>query len=65
MATNPPLGDGHRNGAVRKPSQVFNPKTGQWVKRDKDTGRFIDVKQNGTPFKGVTKESKFLTRARV
>ena len=65
MATNPPLGDGHRNGAVRKRSQVFNPKTGQWVKRDKDTGRFIDVIQNGTPFKGVTKESKFLTRARV
>lgn len=53
MATNPPLGDGHRNGAVRKRSQVFNPKTGQWVKRDKDTGRFIDVKQNGTPFAGI------------
>lgn len=34
----------------------FNPKTEQWVKRDKDTGRFIDVKQDGTPFKGVTKE---------
>lgn len=52
MATNPPSGDGHRNGAVRKRSQVFNPKT----ERDKDTGRFIDVKQDGTPFKGVTKE---------
>lgn len=26
MATNPPSGDGHRNGAVRKRSQVFNPK---------------------------------------
>lgn len=40
MATNPPSGDGHRNGAVRKRSQFFNPKTEQWVKRDKDTGRF-------------------------
>ncbi len=56
MATNPPSGDGHRNGAVKNCSQVFNPKTEQWVKRDKDTGRFMDVKQDGTPFKGVRKE---------
>ncbi len=56
MATNPPSGDGHRNGAVKDRSQVFNPKTGQWVKRDKETGRFMDVKQDGTPFKGVRKE---------
>ena len=27
MATNLPSGDGHRNGAVRKRSQVFNPQT--------------------------------------
>jgi hypothetical protein len=32
MATNSPSGDGHRNGAVRKRSQVYNPKTEQWVK---------------------------------
>ena len=44
MATNPPSGDGHRNGAVRKRSQVYNPKTEQWVKRDKDTGRFMSNK---------------------
>lgn len=55
MATNPPAGDGHRNGAVRRRSQTFNPKTKQWVKRDADTGRFMDVKQDGTPFKGVRK----------
>jgi hypothetical protein len=65
MATNPPSGDGHRNGAVRKRSQVFNPKTEQWVKRDKDTGRFIDVKKEGTPFKVVTKKRDILTRARM
>lgn len=63
MATNPPSGDGHRNGAVKNRSQVFNPKTEQWVKRDKDTGRFMDVKQDGTPFKGVRKENEFLMRA--
>lgn len=56
MATNKPKGDGHRNGAVRGRSQTFNPKTEQWVKRDSNTGRFMDVKQNGTPFKGVRKE---------
>lgn len=56
MATNPPKGDGHRNGAVRERSQTHNPKTDQWVKRDANSGRFMDVKQDGAPFKGVTKE---------
>ena len=56
MATNPPKGDGHRNGAVRERSQTYNPKTKQWVKRDTDTGRFIDVNKNGQPHKGVRKE---------
>ncbi|MBD5411170.1 MAG: hypothetical protein HDR51_00225 [Treponema sp.] len=56
MATNPPVGDNRRNGAVRRRSQVQNPKTGLYVKRDADTGRFMDVKQDGTPFKGVRKE---------
>jgi hypothetical protein len=56
MATNPPYGDGHRNGAVKQRSQVFNPKTGLYVKRNAETGRFMDVKQDGTPFKGVRKE---------
>lgn len=56
MATNPPVGDNHRNGAVRKRSQVLNPKTEQYVKRNTETGRFIDVKKDGTPFKGVRKE---------
>jgi len=56
MATNPPAGDNHRQGAVRERSQTHNPKTDQWVKRDANTGRFMDVKQDGAPFKGVTKE---------
>lgn len=38
MATNPPSGDGHRNGAVRNRSQVYNPKTEQWVKGIKILG---------------------------
>ena len=56
MATNPPAGDGHRNGQVRDRSQVHNPKLDRWTKRDTDTGRFMDQKENGDPFKGVRKE---------
>jgi hypothetical protein len=56
MATNPPSGDGHRRGAVRDRSQTYNPKTEQWVKRDRGDGRFMDVKRDGTRFKGVRRE---------
>jgi hypothetical protein len=55
MATNPPKGDGHRNGAVRNRTQVLNPKTNVWTKRGPD-GKFMDGKTDGDPFKGVTKE---------
>jgi hypothetical protein len=56
MAKNKPYGDGHRIGAVKDRSQTYNPKTDQYVKRDSSTGRFMDVKSDGTPFKGVRKE---------
>jgi hypothetical protein len=56
MATNPPKGDNHRQGAVRDRSQTYNPRTEQWVKRDSDNGRFLDVKQGGEKFKGVRRE---------
>lgn len=56
MATNPPSGDGRRKGAVRRRSQTFNPQNNRWVKRDTETGKFMDVKSDGTPFKGVRKE---------
>ncbi|MCR6630142.1 MAG: hypothetical protein NVV74_08885 [Magnetospirillum sp.] len=55
MATNPPKGDGHRNGAVRDRSQFQHP-NGHWVKRDADTGRIMDVKSDNAPFKGVRRE---------
>ena len=56
MATNPPTGDGHRKGAVRQRSQTQTP-SGNWVKRNTKTGRFIDVKTSEkSPFKGVRKE---------
>lgn len=56
MATNKPYGDNRRIGAVRERSQTFNPVTQQYVKRDTTTGRFMDVKQDGKPFKGVRRE---------
>jgi hypothetical protein len=55
MAKNAPKGDGHRIGAVRDRTQFQTP-SGLWAKRDKDTGRIMDVKVDGEPFKGVTKE---------
>ncbi|MCD6564654.1 MAG: hypothetical protein J7K53_01800 [Bacteroidales bacterium] len=57
MAKNPPTGDGHRKGAVKDRSQTRNPKTGHWVKRDTNTGKFMDQKTSSDkPFKGVRKE---------
>lgn len=57
MAKNAPIGDNARVGAVRDRSQVHNPVTQTWVKRNADDGRFMDQKKDGTPFKGVRKES--------
>ena len=57
MAKNKPYGDNARVGAVKGRSQVYNPKTDSWVKRDTTTGRFMDVKTaSNSPFKGVRKE---------
>jgi hypothetical protein len=56
MATNPPKGDGHRNGQIRDRSQTYNPENKSWVKRNTEDGRFMDVKSDGKPFKGVRKE---------
>lgn len=51
MATN--TGQSRRIGAQRNRSQTFNPVTDQWVKRDTTTGKFIDAKSDGTPYKGI------------
>lgn len=56
MATNKPYGDNHRQGAVKDRSQVHNPHNDRWIKRDSDTGKFIDQKADNEPFKGVRKE---------
>jgi hypothetical protein len=52
MAKN--TGKGYRHGAVSDRSQLLTPVG--WIKRDGRTGRFLDVKPDGGPFKGVRKE---------
>lgn len=54
MATNPPKGPGRR-GAVKDRSQFLGPND-RWAKRDTETGRILDQKADGTPFKGVRRE---------
>jgi hypothetical protein len=56
MATNKPAGDGHRNGAVRKRSQLKDGIFGKETKRDTATGEFMAQKKDGGKFKGVRKE---------
>lgn len=54
-------GKSYRTGSVRARTQVKNPKTGDYVKRNENPGssrrgEFMDVKKDGRPFKGVAKE---------
>lgn len=59
MAKN--TGQGYRKGSVDDRTQVENPRTDQYVKRNRDSdsedaGQFMDVKQDGDKFKGVAEE---------
>lgn len=56
MARNGKIGDGHRNGMIRDRSQTYNPKNNNWVKRNTETGKFMDGKSDNKPFKGIRKE---------
>lgn len=56
MATNGKSGDDRRHGAVRKRTQVKHSSGKLYVKRDAETGKFMDVKTSGGKFKGVRKE---------
>lgn len=49
-------GKSYRKGAIANRSQVVNPKTKQYIKRDSKTGRFLSSKSS--PYKGVTSENK-------
>jgi hypothetical protein len=58
MAKNKTPGDDQRKGAVKARSQIKNPVTGTWTKRDDKSGKFMDVKADPKPFKGVRKEKQ-------
>lgn len=62
MATNRKSGDNRRHGAIKNRTQVFNPVTNTWIKRNTDTGRLMDVKSDNKPFKSVTKEKINFTK---
>ncbi|MEB8430753.1 hypothetical protein OO007_00855 [Cocleimonas sp. KMM 6892] len=57
MATNGISGDNRRHGAVKKRSQTKHSSGSHWVKRNADTGQFMNVKADGKKFKGVRKEN--------
>ena len=57
MAKNGPLGHG-RIGPIKDRSQFFNPVTDRWQKRDKETGRIMDVKADPNPFKDIRRENQ-------
>ena len=58
MATNKPVGDNARKGAVRKRTQLKGKVMGKtaWTKRSKESGQFMDVKKSAKKFKGVRRE---------
>lgn len=49
-------GNGHRNGAVKNRTQVYNPSNNLFIKRNTTTGQFISAKS--TPYKGIKQENK-------
>jgi hypothetical protein len=42
--------------AIRRRSQLLNPRNHRWIKRNRTTVRFMNQKANGEPFKRVRKE---------
>jgi hypothetical protein len=53
MAKN--TGNGFRRGSVDDRTQ-FQAPNGNFVKRDTGSGRFMDQKSGGSPFKGIARE---------
>ena len=58
MASNEPVGDNARKGAVRKRTQLKGKVMGKtaWTKRNKTDGKFMAVKKGEKKFKGVRRE---------
>lgn len=55
MAKN--TGKDYRKGSVDNRTQLdLDPENGKFVKRDMTNGRFMDIKEDDKPFKGVAQE---------
>jgi hypothetical protein len=52
--------EGHRIGAVKERSQVYNEKTDQYIKRDTKTGKFISASDK--KYKGVEMEKPIMKK---
>ena len=59
MASNEPVGDGHRIGAVKKRTQLKGKLMGKtaWTKRDKTDGKFMALKNEPNPRKHRNRRS--------
>ena len=53
-------GDGYRQGQQTNRKQIYNEKTGQYIKIDTDTGKFMSSKN--TPYKGIRFKNKSNTK---
>lgn len=56
MATNKPYGDNARKGSVKKRTQLKPKKALHFLKRNLESGTFMDIKADKRKFKGVVKE---------
>ena len=66
MASNEPVGDKRRIGAVKKRTQLKGKLMGRtaWTKRNKKGGQFMAVKKGKNKFKGVRREKPAKQTAR-
>lgn len=48
-------GSGHRKGAIKGRSQL-KAASGHYIKRDAKSGKFLAVKSDKSPFKGIKRE---------
>ena len=65
-------GNGYRRGPISNRSQSFNPKTGQYIKFDTETGKILSCSKNKyknvrtkTKSKSVTSAKKINTKTKV
>lgn len=56
MAKSAKVNNGRRSGKIGAATQIYNPATGNYIKRDSKSGKLTEVKSDGTAFKGLTKE---------